>query len=59
MALAKTIKRRIEKSNFSADIILIDEVHQTSSMDLIMIAMLFVRVQELGLMMQKDTKNHF
>lgn len=26
MALAKTIKRRIEKSNFSADIILIDEV---------------------------------
>ena len=24
MALAKTIKRRIEKSNFSADIILID-----------------------------------
>ena len=26
MALAKTIKRRIEKSNFSADIILIDDV---------------------------------
>lgn len=26
MALAKTIKRRIEKSNFSADIILIDEI---------------------------------